>query len=164
MASQIPIARIRTLALRSVAYCLVRMSSTAAQHVISQLLMYYALEFLQPTIYDWCTSLLASVCTQLTTCKMGRQKNFGYGSLICSFFFERIPVLTPRVSMPPPPPREPWMARWIRLWYRLGGGPTQCYDEEFFNWWARVTFCIDEYCYVGMDFHGDPDLPLSADA
>ena len=27
-----------------------------------------------------------------------------------------------------------------------------------------MTFCIDDYYYVGMDFHGDPDLPLSADA
>lgn len=42
--SQIPIARIETLALRSMAYCLVRMSGTAAQHVISRPLMYYALE------------------------------------------------------------------------------------------------------------------------
>lgn len=50
------------------------------------------------------------------------------------------------------------------MWYRLGGGPDQRYDEEFFNWWARVTFCIDEYYYVGMDYHGDPDLPLPTDA
>ena len=66
--------------------------------------------------------------------------------------------------MPPPPLREPRMPRWTQLWYRLGGGPTQRYDEEFFNWWARVTFCIDEYYYAGMDFCGDLDLPLPADA
>jgi hypothetical protein len=35
VASQIPIAQIRGLALRLVAYCLVRMSGTTAQHVIS---------------------------------------------------------------------------------------------------------------------------------
>ena len=35
VASQIPIARIRGIGLRSVAYCLVRMSGTATQHVIS---------------------------------------------------------------------------------------------------------------------------------
>ena len=139
------------------------MSGTIAQHVISRPLMYYASECMRPTIYDWCTNLLASVRMQLTTCKTGRQKNFGYGSLICSFFFERIPCLTPRISMPPPPPREPRMVQWTRVWYRLGGGPMQRYDEEFFNWWARITFCVDEYCYARMDFHGDPDLPLLAD-
>jgi hypothetical protein len=39
----------------------------------------------------------------------------------------------------------------------------QRYDEDFFNWWAQITFCVNEYCYAGMDFHGDPDLPLPAD-
>ena len=103
VASQIPIAQIRTLALRSVAYCLVKMSGIVAQHVISHPLMYDSLECMRPTVYDWCTDMLASVRTQMTICKTGRQNNFGYGSLICSFFFERIPALTPRVSLPPPP-------------------------------------------------------------
>ena len=63
VASQIPIARIQTLALRLVVYYLVRMLGTTTQHVISQPLMYYALECMRPTVYDWCTSLLASICT-----------------------------------------------------------------------------------------------------
>ena len=66
VASQIPIARIETLALRSMAYCIVRMSGTIAQHVISHPLMYYSLECMRPTVYDWCTSMLAFVRTQLT--------------------------------------------------------------------------------------------------
>jgi len=61
--SQIPIVQIETLALRSVAYCIVRMSGIATQHVISRPLMYYSLECMRPTIYDWCTGMLASVCT-----------------------------------------------------------------------------------------------------
>jgi hypothetical protein len=151
------------LALRSVAYCLVRMLGTSSQHVISHPLMYYALECMRPIVYAWCTSMLASVRTQLTTCKMGRQKNFVYGSLICSFFFERIPALTPRVSLLPLPLREPQMMRWTRLWYRLGGRPTRHYEEDFFNWWAHVTFCVDEYCYARMAYCGDPNLPLLMD-
>ena len=35
VASQIPIARIRGIGLRSIAYCLVRMLGTVAQHMIS---------------------------------------------------------------------------------------------------------------------------------
>ena len=66
--------------------------------------------------------------------------------------------------MPPPPPREPQMARWTRVWYCLGGGSVQRYDKEFFNWWAMITFCVNKYCYAGMDFNGDPDLPLPTDA
>ena len=140
------------------------MSGTTTQHMISHPLMYYALECMRPTMYDWCIDMLASVCTQVTASKTGRHTFFGYGRLICSFFFERIPTLTPRVSTPTPLPREPRMARWTRLWYRLGGSPTRHYDEDFFKWWARVTICVDEYCYAGMDYHGDPDLPLLADA
>ena len=103
VASQIPIVQIETLTLRSVEYCIVRMSGTAAQHVISCLLMYYTLECMRPTIYDWCIGLLAYVCTQLTACKIGRQKNFGYGSLICLFFFERILAFGLSIILPPPP-------------------------------------------------------------
>ena len=66
--------------------------------------------------------------------------------------------------MPPPPPIEPRMARWTHLLYHLGGGPTRHYDEDFFNWWAKITFCVDEYSYVGMDYHGNPDLPLLVNA
>lgn len=46
----------------------------------------------------------------------------------------------------------------------LGRQSSPYYDEEFFNWWARVTFYVDEYYYAGMDFHGNPDLPLPVDA
>ena len=27
-----------------------------------------------------------------------------------------------------------------------------------------MTFCIDEYCYAGMDFRGNPGLPLPTDS
>jgi hypothetical protein len=70
----------------------------------------------------------------------------------------------PEVSLSPPPPREPQMMRWTQLWYRLGGEPSQHYDKDFFNWWAHLTFCVDEYCYAEMDYRGDPDLPLQVDS
>lgn len=44
VASQIPIDRIKILALHSISYCLVRRSGTIAHNVISCPLMYYALE------------------------------------------------------------------------------------------------------------------------
>lgn len=107
VASQIPIARIETSTLLSIAFYLVRMSGTVSQHVISHPLMYYALECMRPTVFVCFTGLLAFVRSQLTTCKIARHKNFGYGSLICSFFFDRVPTLAPRVSLPPSPSREP---------------------------------------------------------
>ena len=71
VASHIPIARIETLALRSIVFCLLKMSGTTSQHVISHPLMYYALECSRATIFYWCTWLLASVRAQLMACKTG---------------------------------------------------------------------------------------------
>ena len=56
------------------------------------------------------------------------------------------------------------MRRWTQLWFRLGGGPPHHYDKDFFDWWRHVTFCVNEYCYVSMDYQGDLDLPLPMDA
>lgn len=95
---------------------------------------------------------------------MGRKKNFGYGSLICSFFFERVPALAPLVSLPPSPQREPRMKMWTVLWYTLEGGPSCHYDEYFFDWWTQITFGVNEYYYTGMDYRGDLDLSLPTDA
>ena len=140
VASQIPIARIETLALHSIAFCLVRMLGTTTQHVISRPLMYYALECTRPTVFDWCTGLQVSVRAQLTTCKTWQKENFGYGSLICSFFFERIPSLSPWVSLPPSPPREPRMKRWTLWWYRLGGGPPRTMTRTFLTGGPELLF------------------------
>lgn len=129
VASQIPIAHIETLDLRSIVFCLVKMLGTPIQHVILRPLIYYALECTWPTIFDWCTRLLDFVRAQLMACKTGWQKNFGYGSLICSFSSREFPW----VSLPPYSLRDPQMKRWTVLWYRLGGGPPCHYDEDLFD-------------------------------
>jgi hypothetical protein len=69
--------------------------------------MFYVVECICPIIYDWSTSLLYSMKTQLTECKNGKMKNFGYGIILCSFFFERVPSMSPRVFMAPHRLREP---------------------------------------------------------
>ena len=45
--------------------------------------------------------------------------------------------------------------------HRLGGGRVaNPYLEDFFPWWKRQIIAIDDYPYVAIDFHGDPDIPL----
>lgn len=56
------------------------------------------------------------------------------------------------------------MKRWTVLWYRLRGGPSRHYDEDLFDWWTWVRFYVSEYCYLGMDYWGDLDLLLLANA
>ena len=44
---------------------------------------------------------------------------------------------------------------------RLGGGRVaNPYPAEFFLWWQRQIISIDGYPYAGIDFRGDPDMPL----
>jgi hypothetical protein len=57
--------------------------------------MFYSVECLQPTVYDWCTSLLANMKSQLTDHKQGRKRKFGFASILCGFFFEQFPGLGP---------------------------------------------------------------------
>ena len=44
---------------------------------------------------------------------------------------------------------------------RLGGGRVaNPYPVEFFPWWRRQLIAIYDSTYVGIDFCGDPDIPL----
>jgi hypothetical protein len=111
-------------------------------------------------VYDWCTSLLTNMKSQLTDCKQGRKRNFGFASILCSFFFERVPGLSPRVEIIPQDRMIQTMSRWTDVMRWLGGGrvPTP-YNDELFFWWRRQVIAIDDYPYVGIDYRGDPDMP-----
>jgi hypothetical protein len=98
--------------------------------------MFYAVECLRPIVYDWCTSLLANMKSQLTECKHGNKMNFMFASILCIFFFEWVPGLGPRVEIILRGPRDIAMAQWTEVMRRQGGGrvPTP-YNEDFFYWW-----------------------------
>ena len=63
--------------------------------------MFYAVECMWPMIYDWSTTLLSNMKQQLSDYKMGRVQNFGFGSILSTFFFEQVPGLSPRVDIAP---------------------------------------------------------------
>ena len=45
--------------------------------------------------------------------------------------------------------------------HRLGGGRvSNPYPADFFPWWQRQIISIDDYPYAGLDFWGDPNMPL----
>ena len=45
--------------------------------------------------------------------------------------------------------------------HRLGGGRvSNPYPADLFPWWRRQIVAIDDYPYEGIDFLGDPDMPL----
>jgi hypothetical protein len=97
----------------------------------------------------------------LTDYKQGRKRNFRFTSILCSFFFEQVPILGPRVEIVPHGPHDTTMARWTEVMRWLGRGrvPTP-YNDEFFFWWHRQVITLDDYPYAGIDFRGDLDMPL----
>jgi hypothetical protein len=115
-----------------------------------------------PTMFNWCEGLLENMKDQLTKCKTGRLKQFGYGSILVSFFLERVPTmrLQRKEWEEDPNPRDPRMKRWVEMIARHGGGPIVSYDRSFFKWLKTQLIMIEDYAYAGVNFQGDPDLVL----
>ena len=113
-------------------------------------------------LYDWCTALLINMKQKLTSIRKAKTKHFGYGTILMTFFFEKIPVLRPRVISTISSPRDPRIASWADMMKRLGGSevPRTTCDDEFFLWWGEQIIAVDDYPYAGMDLRGDPDLFL----
>ena len=82
--------------------------------------MFYAMECMRPTVYDRSTALLSNMKQQLSDYKMGRVRNFGFGSILRTFFFERVPGLSPRVDIPPHGVRDLAQQCWENVMRILG--------------------------------------------
>jgi len=96
---QIPIKHVESLSLRIILFTIARINRSTSFHQASRLSMSMVVDCLA-TVFDWCTPLLTSMKTQLSSIQKGQTKNFGYGTILCSFFFEKVPGLRPRVSVP----------------------------------------------------------------
>jgi len=158
---KIPISSIGDLPLQAVLYSMTRVAGSAATHQVSKALMLYALECMEPRVFNWCDAMLRNILTQLTNCRKGQLKDFGYGSIIVSFFLERVPVFRPQlIEVERPRPREPRMRQWVDIMARHGGGPVFTYPTAFFQWLEGQIILIDDYAYAGTDFRNDPDMVL----
>ena len=134
--SQVPTNDIQVLGLNSILLTLGRIAGLASLHQASRPLMFYAVECMRPTIYDWSTTLLSNMKHQLGECKAGRVRNFGFSSILSMFFFERVLGLSPRVDIPLHGVRHPAQRRWVDAMRRLGGGRVaNPYPADFFPWW-----------------------------
>ena len=91
--SQIPTNSIQVLGLKAILL--------ASLHQASQPLMFYAVECMRPTVYDWSTAMLRNMKQQLSDCKMGRVRKFGFGSILSTFLFVWVLGIIPRVDIPP---------------------------------------------------------------
>ena len=159
--SQILTNSIQILGLKAILLALGRIAGLASLHQASRAMMFYAVECMRPTMYELSTTLLSNMKQQLSDCKMGRVWNFGFNSILSMIFFEWVLGLIPRVYITPHGVRDPSQQRWENVMCRLGRGRVaNPYPEDFFPWWWRQIFAIDDYPYAGIDFHGDLDMTL----
>jgi hypothetical protein len=136
------------------------MVGTASPHMALQRYFQYAVECMNPCIFNWCDRVLRSMKKQLTKCRKGDLKQFGYGSILVSFFLERVPHLRLQVDWGIPTPQDPRMKRWCDLMSQHMTGPIIIYNDVFFDWFKPQLLMVDDYAYVELEFRGDLDLVL----
>ena len=105
--SQILTNSIQILGLKAILLALGKVAGLASLHQASRPMMFYAVECMRPIVYDWSTTLLRNMKQKLSDCKMGRVQNFGFDSILSTFYFERVPRISPRVDIVPHGDRDP---------------------------------------------------------
>ena len=95
----------------------------------------YAIEAMAPTVFNWVEALLSIYKDQLTKCQQGELKQFGFGSILASFFFERVPQMKPQVVFTELRARDPHMLRWVQIMACTGAGRGKVnFCDPFFRW------------------------------
>ena len=130
---QVPTNSIQVLGLKAILLTLGRIAGLPSLHQASRLLMFYAVECMRPTVYDWSMTLLSNMKHKLSECKASRVQNFMFSSILSTFFFERVPGLSPRVDVPLHGVRDLAQQRWVDAMHRLGvvGWPTHIQMTSF---------------------------------
>lgn len=161
--SKIVIRDVTDRSLRTILFTIGRMAGSASLHVANRSYMLYALECLEPKVFNSCDAMLPVIKEQLTKVKSGKLKNFGYGSILVAFALERISMMQPQcISLSLPSPTEPWMQRWVDHMSRHVGQSQIYFFDTFFRWFDHQEMFYSEYPYARMDLRGDPDLVLPA--
>ena len=70
--SQIPTNSIQVLGLKAILLTMGRIAGLASFHQASWPLMFYVVECMRPTVYDWSSTLLGNMKHQFSECKMSR--------------------------------------------------------------------------------------------
>jgi len=131
------------------------MAGSAALHVANRSYMQYAVECLEPKVFNWCDAVLFVMKEQLMKVKNRRLKNFGYGSILTTFTLEKIPLMQSQyIPLGLPPPTELRMQRLVDHMSRHAGQSQVSFSDTFFGWFDRQEMVLSKYPYVGMDFRG----------
>ena len=123
--------------------------------------MLYAIEAMVPTVFNWAEALLPIFKDQLTKCRQGELKQFGFGSILACFCFNQVPSMRPQVVFTYLREQDPHMQKWVWIMARTGASRGKVkFSDSFFRWLRDQLLMAEDYAYAGTGFSGDPDLPL----
>jgi hypothetical protein len=86
--NKLTIGQVMDLTLHTILFTITWAVGSMGPHLASRSQVDYAVMSFSPTVYNWCAVILANMKEKLTKCKLGGQKQFVYGSILLSFFFE----------------------------------------------------------------------------
>jgi hypothetical protein len=93
---QVPISKISNLSLQVIVFLIEWVTGSVALHQASHAQMNCAIQCLNAQIFYWSTTLLDCMKRKLTDWRLRNQRNFGFGTIIFSFFFERVSSFIPQ--------------------------------------------------------------------
>jgi len=134
---KIPIKAVVNMPLCTIIFTIARTFGSTGSHHAMKAQMTYAIECTEPRVFNWCEGLLTNLRDQLTRCRAGEQKQFGYGSILVSFFLEWVPHLHPQIELPVRPVSEPQIVLWASLAGRLSRPQRLHFEAGFFQWLCR---------------------------
>ena len=89
---KVDIQTIPDLTLRMVLHTITRIAGSQAPHEEKNTQFLLAVDWLTQIIYNWAEAMTINMKRQLTKCKKTKLKKFSYGSILVSFFLERLPI------------------------------------------------------------------------
>jgi hypothetical protein len=99
-------------------------------------------------------TLHARMVGQLDHCRSIGTGEFSFGSILVTWFLERVLMLHPRI-------REPRLRWWSTVLLHHGGGEGgHLFSIEAAQVWRQMQQVILRYPYAGVDFRDDPDMAL----
>jgi hypothetical protein len=96
LGTQVLIHKINNLTLKEIVLLIGQITGSATLHQDSRVQLNCAVQCLNAEVFDWSTTLLHCMKRQLIECQMRRHINFGFGTILCAFFFKRVPSLSLR--------------------------------------------------------------------
>jgi hypothetical protein len=113
--SSVLVSRITSLALQTILSLIGWITGSTTVHQALHAQINCAIQCMNAQIFYWSTTLLASMTGQLTACRQRTHRNFRFGTILCSFFFERVPCFSPRLTVRGHLATFPAVCRWATL-------------------------------------------------